>query len=213
MSRKKGNSKPPEFLTTKLTFYRNHYIYLFDEMIDSPAYIALSDGAKYVYTLLVREYKGMYTGNTVKCPYSTMVAHGVRKSSIKHWLDELEVLGFIRIVSHGGMFKIPNEYRLINDWAKFKSVEEAIQWLKVINTKEFGWDEFALQESQKEIRERCEQGVREATDMAIEALKNEPINCVKCKHYYECYGTTFVLMESHTKAVIQNDKRRSTYIT
>ena len=48
--------------------------------------------------------------------------------------------------------------------------EEAINWLKVINTKEFGWDEFALQESQREIRERCEQGVREAIDMAIEAL-------------------------------------------
>lgn len=51
--------------------------------------------------------------------------------------------------------------------------EEAIQWLKVINTKEFGWDEFALQESQREIRERCEQGVREAIDMAIEALQRE----------------------------------------
>ena len=48
--------------------------------------------------------------------------------------------------------------------------KEAIQWLKVINTKEFGWDEFALQESQREIRERCERGVREAIDMAIEAL-------------------------------------------
>ena len=48
--------------------------------------------------------------------------------------------------------------------------EEAIQWLKVINTKEFGWDDFALQESQREIRERCEQGVREAIDMAMEAL-------------------------------------------
>lgn len=48
--------------------------------------------------------------------------------------------------------------------------DEAIGWLKVINTKEFAWDEFALQESQREIRERCEQGVREAIDMAIEAL-------------------------------------------
>ena len=48
--------------------------------------------------------------------------------------------------------------------------KEAINWLKVINTKKFGWDEFALQESQREIRERCEQGVREAIDMAIEAL-------------------------------------------
>lgn len=52
--------------------------------------------------------------------------------------------------------------------------EEAIRWLQVINTKEFGWDEFALQDSQREIREQCEQGVREAIDMAIEAL-SQPI--------------------------------------
>lgn len=56
--------------------------------------------------------------------------------------------------------------------------EEAIRWLKVINKKEFGWDEFALQESQREIRERCEQCVREAIDMAIEAL-SQPI-VAKC---------------------------------
>ena len=63
--------------------------------------------------------------------------------------------------------------------------EEAINWLKVINTKEFGWDEFALQESQREIRERCEQGVREAIDMAIEALSDRPTDewCTDCKEY------------------------------
>lgn len=51
--------------------------------------------------------------------------------------------------------------------------EEAREWLKVVNTKKFGWDEFALQESQREIRERCEQGIREAIGMAIEALQRE----------------------------------------
>ena len=51
--------------------------------------------------------------------------------------------------------------------------EEAILWLKVINTREFAWDEYAMQESQREIRERCEQGVREAIDMAIVALSDE----------------------------------------
>ena len=48
--------------------------------------------------------------------------------------------------------------------------EDAVGWLKVINKNEFAWDEFALQESQREIRERCEDCVREAIDMAIEAL-------------------------------------------
>ena len=78
--------------------------------------------------------------------------------------------------------------------------EEAILWLKVINTKEFGWDEFALQESQREIRERCEQGVREAIDMAIEALSADAeqgewvdsreypwSKCNKCGYTITCY--------------------------
>lgn len=73
--------------------------------------------------------------------------------------------------------------------------EEAIQWLKVINTKEFGWDEYALQESQMEIRERCEQGVREAVDMAIEALSAEVVQgewVRKVKEYNDCDGHRFV---------------------
>ena len=53
--------------------------------------------------------------------------------------------------------------------------KEAIKWLKVINTKKFGWDEYAMQDSQTEIRERCEQGVREAIDMAIEALSADAV--------------------------------------
>lgn len=122
---KKQNSKPPDFLTTKPSWHRNHHISLFDEMIDSPAYIALSDGAKFIYTLIVREYKGTYSGNKVVCPYSEMEKHNVRRQSIPVWLNELEALGFIKIKSHGGMFKIPNEYLLVNDWAKFKDIESA----------------------------------------------------------------------------------------
>lgn len=125
MSRKKPNARPPYFLTTKSSWKYNHHVSLFDEMIDSPAYMALSHGAKFIYTLIIREYKGMYTGCKVICPYSEMIRHGVRKESIPGWLRELEALGFIMIKSHGGMYKIPNEYLLINGWTKFKSIEEA----------------------------------------------------------------------------------------
>lgn len=51
--------------------------------------------------------------------------------------------------------------------------EEATQWLKHINITDFGWDDYAMQDSQKEIRERCEQSIREAVDMAIESLNRE----------------------------------------
>lgn len=124
MSRK-PNRKPPPFLTTKPTYNHNHYIQLFDEMIDSPAYKALSHGAKFIYSLLCKEYKGDFTGDTVICPYSTLMEHGVRKASIPNWLNELSALGFIKTISHGGLYKIPNEYQLINDWAMFTDVEEA----------------------------------------------------------------------------------------
>ncbi len=53
--------------------------------------------------------------------------------------------------------------------------EEAVKWLKAISTKTvvFGWDDYASQESQKEIRERCEKAFGEAIDLAIEALQAE----------------------------------------
>ena len=85
--------------------------------------------------------------------------------------------------------------------------EEAIQWLKHINITDFGWDDYAMQDSQKEIRERCEQSIREAIDMATEALSQvqcndckwnddviEVVRCKDCRHgwydddieYYTC---------------------------
>ena len=125
MGRKQKNAKPPDFLTAKRTYDHNHHIKLFDEMIDSPAWIVLSDGAKNVYLVIVKEYKGMYTGNKVKCPYSTMKNHGIRTQSIAGWLAELEALGFLKISTRGGLYKIPNEYTLVSEWSQIQSVEEA----------------------------------------------------------------------------------------
>ena len=66
--------------------------------------------------------------------------------------------------------------------------EEAIKWLKCINTRKFSWDEYAMQESQTEIRERCEQCVREALDMTIKALLscNESVCCWECRYKERC---------------------------
>ena len=56
--------------------------------------------------------------------------------------------------------------------------EEAVKWLKAISTKTvvFGWDDYASQESQKEIRERCEKAFGEAIDLAIEALSADAVH-------------------------------------
>ena len=98
--------------------------------------------------------------------------------------------------------------------------EEAINWLKAINTKEFGWDEFALQESQREIRERCEQGVREAIDMAIKALQADveqtdkyPWEAIPCEEHYKLPGHDEV-MEALDKLTIRKvtDKDETEYL-
>lgn len=64
--------------------------------------------------------------------------------------------------------------------------EEAIKWLKAISTKTviFGWDDYALQESQKEIRERCEKAFGEAIDMAIEALSADTVATIQTGQTY-----------------------------
>lgn len=125
MSRK-NMTGPPSFLTTKPTFNRNRHIKLFHEMLESPAWIVLDHGAQSVYISILAEYKGNYTGNRVKCPYDTMRKHGIRTQSIPKWLVELEALGFIKITTRGGMYKIPNEYLLVAEWAKIKTVEDAL---------------------------------------------------------------------------------------
>lgn len=123
MSRPKA--RPPDFLTTKGRYDHNHHVTIFDEMIDSPAFTALSHGAKAVYILILKEFRGGFTGNKVVCPYSTMIQHGVRKESIPNWLTELSALGFIRIESNGGMYRIPNKYLLTNEWTRYKTIEQA----------------------------------------------------------------------------------------
>ena len=70
----------------------------FDDQLTSPAYLALSANAKEVYTVLRMQYKGVYTGNTVKCPYSTFEQMGLRRETVSRALDQLE-LSLIHIFS------------------------------------------------------------------------------------------------------------------
>ncbi len=128
---KRPKPRPPDFQTTKKTYNNNRYITIFNEMLDSPAWVMLSDGAKNVYLVIAEQYRGMYTGNRVKCPYSTMKTHGIRTQSIPAWLVELEALGFLKVSTHGGLYKTPNEYTLIGEWSQIKSLDEARNRKKV----------------------------------------------------------------------------------
>ena len=125
--RKKSRTPPPAFATKKRAWERNHYVMLFDDQLDSPAYINLSSSAKMAYTILRQEYKGEYSGAKVICPYSTFEKKGMRANTLSYALLQLEVFGFIK-VDHGGLEHKPNIYYFSEDWKKVETeadVEEA----------------------------------------------------------------------------------------
>ena len=121
MGRKK-KSPPPSFATAGT--WHTHYVVLFDDLLNSPAYIALSAAAKEAYTILMQEYKGIYTGDKIICPYSTFTSKGMRTNTVSRALMMLERFGFIKVVEHGGLERRPNVYRLIDGWKSIRTAEE-----------------------------------------------------------------------------------------
>ena len=120
MGRKK-KSPPPAFATNGS--WHKHYVVFFDDMLNSPAYIALSAHAKEAYTILMQEYKGPYTGPKVICPYSTFEKKGMRANTLSRALMQLEFFGFVRI-DHGGLEHRPSVYHLIGDWKEIQTPED-----------------------------------------------------------------------------------------
>ena len=114
---------PPAFATIRPTWDKNPYVMLFKDLLNSPAYIALSAHAKEAYTILREEYKGPETGPKVKCPYSTFQKKGMRPNTVSRAITQLEFFGFIR-VEHGGLEHQPSIYHLSEDWKKIKTKED-----------------------------------------------------------------------------------------
>lgn len=117
MSRKGSKPPPPKFSTSGT--WHTHFTPFFDDQIDSKAYIALSASAKEVYTILRRQYKGDYTGEVIKCPYSTFERYGIRRETVARSIDQLEAFGFIS-VDRGGLAHQPSKYHLINKWQELE---------------------------------------------------------------------------------------------
>ena len=124
MGRKKKQSPPPAFATDGS--WHTHHVIFFDDLLNSPAYIALSAHAKEAYTILMQEYKGPYTGPKVICPYSTFQKKGMRSNTLSRALLQLETYGFIKI-EHGGLERKPSIYHLSGDWKKIRTEEDLKQ--------------------------------------------------------------------------------------
>ena len=122
MPRKKKPRDPPPKFATSGTWHTHHVIF-FDDQLTSLAYRALSANAKEVYTVLRMQYKGVYTGNTVKCPYSTFEQMGLRRETVSRALDQLECYGFVEI-TRGGLEHRPSEYKLVDKWVQMENAEK-----------------------------------------------------------------------------------------
>lgn len=116
MSAKKGMYAPQSWEIRSDT---KHWTRLFDDMLISLAFLALSPNAKILYFYLKREYKGPYNKitDTVVLPYTQAVKlTGIRRGNLKKCFEELEHFGFIKTKQIGGLYRVTNQYTLIKNW-------------------------------------------------------------------------------------------------
>ena len=123
----KKKKLPPSFATKSSS--RTHFIQMYDDQLDSPAFIVLSAVAVRLYMILRQEYKGNYTGNRVICPYDTFAKKGVSRNSISKGLRMLEALGFITC-ERGGLGHHASVYHFSDEWAFIRTPAEAKERLK-----------------------------------------------------------------------------------
>ena len=107
----------------------NHFTRMYDSMLCSPAWLALTDSAKWQYTVIKSQFKGGYqqtdgSGNAmVKCPYNDIQKAGIKSDeTVSNNFKQLEAFGFIT-ASHNG-FKVANQYKFSDKWQGI-SAEEA----------------------------------------------------------------------------------------
>jgi len=83
-------------------------------MIDSPAYIKLTQPAKTAYTLPKRQ-KRSGIQDKVKFPYSHAERYMDRKIFTRA-IRQLVELGFIEKEDYGGLYRRTNVYRFVEGW-------------------------------------------------------------------------------------------------
>lgn len=132
-SRQAKRARPPEGAP---------WIWLLQEMMESPSWRAMRLAARKVLDRLMIEHQahaGRENGSLITT-YSDFASFGVRRPSIAPAIDELEALGFIDVVHRGGSayadFRNPSHYALAwidrkdgtpptNRWKTFETVADA----------------------------------------------------------------------------------------
>jgi len=91
-------------------------------MVDSPAFNYLRSSSVVVLISILRRHNGMNgdRADPIICPYSAMKGT-MAPATIAKAIRDLVSLGFIELVQHGGLYKQPNSYALLNDWRNWKA--------------------------------------------------------------------------------------------
>lgn len=104
----------PKYRKEKL----ERYVKLDDEMTETAAWTALSDGAVWNYIELRKSYDSKNGGNEhLALPYSK-VAWRMSKGTFTKKMRELVGYGFVDLVEPGGLPKRPAVYKLSQRWKK-----------------------------------------------------------------------------------------------
>lgn len=91
---------PPDFLNPLQNWRHAHFIPLFDIMLESDNYKALSFPARSLLIYLYSKYNGINKEFTAS--YNELVKAGYQRSCIKAYIRELWLNGFIDIINKGG---------------------------------------------------------------------------------------------------------------
>lgn len=132
MSKRNGGKQPPKSDCFAALYANDHYGTIFRSMVTSPAYNALSVGAKQFYTLCrvqAQSEEGrrclyqqtQQTGITVEAgwfvfPAKHLTECWVDRSSASRWFKELEKRGFIECIQRGKNCFSVNVYRFSDKW-------------------------------------------------------------------------------------------------
>ena len=117
--------RPPRSWQNPAQSWHDHWFPLFDKLVLSDTWTNLSPQACKLYILLNAQYRGDYSGESVKCPYNYCIKHGFNRGTLCKYFQELEDAGLITITSKGGLYKTPSEYTFSSKWWEKETVNNA----------------------------------------------------------------------------------------
>jgi hypothetical protein len=94
------------------------FVYITKEMLNSPAFISLTNAARVTYLLLQAQISKT-DQSKVKFPY-TQAEKYMDRHTFTRAIKQLTNKGFIRQSQEGGLYRKTNAYEFLTEWNLFK---------------------------------------------------------------------------------------------